>query len=87
MEVYELVVVKGHEYSERARKMVEECLKEGVLGEDASLKVIELKDRDDLNAAPYDLGIQKAPALYVDGEWYEGLNKIREYLRSLKDKE
>jgi len=84
MTVYELVVMEGHERSKMAKEMVERCLGEGILGEDGVLKVIVLRGRDDLNAAPRDLGIQKAPALYVGGKWYQGLNEIRNYLQKLK---
>jgi len=37
-------------------------------------------DGDSLNAVSYDLGIKKAPALYVKGRWYQGIKEIREFV-------
>ena len=48
------------------------------------VKTIVLNTRDLLNAAPYDLGIRRAPALYVRGRWYQGIKEIYEFINTIK---
>jgi len=73
---YELYVVPGSRHCIEARDLLE---RKGV-----PIKIIVLNNRDLLNAAPYDLGIQKAPALYVKGQWYQGIEGIREFVMNGK---
>ena len=70
--MYELYVVPGSRHCMEAENLLKNS---GI-----PLKTIELNNRDLLNAAPYDLGIQRAPALYVKGKWYEGIESIREFV-------
>jgi len=68
---YELYIVPGSRHCREAKSILENS---GI-----PIRTIELNNRDLLNAAPYDLGIQKAPALYAKGQWYEGIESIRKF--------
>jgi len=70
---YELYVIPGSRHSQEA----ERCLEQSNL----PYKKVVLNNRDLLAAASIDLGIQKAPALYVEGHWYQGLRKIKDFIR------
>ena len=78
----ELVVMKDHEESEKAQKVIEEALWYGVL--DEVLNITVLKDESELDKTSKDLGIQKVPALRVKGQWYQGLGEIQAFLNSFK---
>lgn len=43
-------------------------------------KTIVLNTKDLIAAVSFDLGIQKAPALYFNGHWYQGLKEIKEFI-------
>ena len=72
MEEYTLYMVPGSRHSREA----DEALKQANL----PYKKVLLNNRDLLSAAPFDLGIQKAPALCVSGKWYQGLKNIKEFI-------
>ncbi|RLF43851.1 MAG: hypothetical protein DRN09_04130 [Thermoplasmata archaeon] len=44
-------------------------------------KIIHLNTKELIAAAPFDLGIKKVPALYVNGHWYQGLKEVKEFIR------
>ena len=72
---YELYVVPGSRHCQEAKELLES---NGI-----PIRTTKLDNRDLLNAAPYDLGIKKAPALYVKGRWYQGIKEIREFVKGL----
>lgn len=74
MEQAILYIIPGSRHSKEA----EECLKQVQI----SYKKIELNNRDLLAAATFDLDIQRAPALYTNGYWYQGLTAIKEFTES-----
>jgi len=74
MEENVLCVIPGSRHSKEAEEYLD--------GVGIPFKKIVLNNRDLLSAAPFDLGVSKAPALYMYGKWYEGLSSIRELLRS-----
>ena len=67
-----LVVLPGSRHSEEAQKLLN--------GVGLPHRTIVLNTKELIAAAPFDLGIQKAPALYFNGHWYQGLKEIKEFI-------
>ena len=73
MREIKLYIIPGSRHSEEAQKALREA---GLLH-----RTIVLNTRDLLAAATFDLGIQKAPALYVGGKYYQGLKSIMDFIQ------
>ena len=73
MKKYKLYVMPGSESSQEAERLLE---KSGLAYEKIVVDNVEL-----MNAVVYEFGIKKAPALYANGEWYEGLENIRKFIQ------
>ena len=73
MKKYELYVMPGSKFSQEAERLLEES---GLAYEKIVVDNVEL-----MNAVVYEFGIKKAPALYANGQWYEGLENIRKFIQ------
>ena len=73
MKKCKLYVMPGSEFSQEAERLLYES---GLAYEKIVVDNVEL-----MNAVVYEFGIKKAPALYADGRWYEGLENIRKFIQ------
>ena len=89
--IYELVVKKHSEESERAERMLRECLAEGLLGEDGVLKVVMVNDGEELKTSfGMEMKEEILPALCVkaryldEGKWYRSLDEIQAFVHKVR---
>lgn len=73
MKKCKLYVIPGSEFSQEAERLLDES---GLAYEKIVVDSVEL-----MNAVVYEFGIRKAPTLYADGRWYEGLEDIRKFIQ------